>query len=465
MVEHGVAIDRGRPRAQQSVSSGSRRWSLLVCSTAVFVVMLDGSIVNVALPTIGSALATGTTGLQWIVDAYLVVLACCLLSAGALGDRFGRRRVFRIGLALFGVASAAASVAPTLATLVAARMLQGLGAAMLPPSSLSIIATTFPDRAERARAMGTWGAVSGLAVASGPLAGGVLIASAGWRSIFWINLPVVLAALVLTKRHVSESRAVAPRRLDPFGQVLAAGTLGLLTDAVIQAPARGWTTPITMALFGIAAAGLAGFLAVEHRRREPMLALGSFRDPVFSGAAAIATLALFAISGFTFLSTIYLQEVRGDEALLAGLTLLPATAMVLPGAPLSARLTARYGPRRPVVIAAASLSGGLLVLTQVGEHTSTWLLVIAFLAVGAGTGMVNPPVTTSAVSALPPDQAGVAAGVTGTARQLGAVLGVAVLGSLLTGPDYLSAQHAGFAAAAAAAASAGIVALRTLPCR
>lgn len=474
-----VALDRrSRRDAPVAGSFAARRWSLLVCSTAVFVVMLDGSIVNVALPTISSAFGTGTAGLQWIVDGYLLVLACGLLTAGALGDRYGRRRVFRTGLVLFGLASAAASLAPDLPALIGARMLQGLGAALLPPSSLSIIASTFPDRRERARAMGTWGAISGLAVASGPLLGGVLIAAAGWRSIFWANVPVIAAALLLTRRYVSESSAKRPRRLDPAGQVLAAATLGLMTDAVIQAPTRGWMSPTTLLLFGAAVVALAGFLTVEHRRREPMLALGFFRDPAFSGAAAIATLALFAISGFTFLSTLYLQDVRGDGALAAGLALLPATAMVLPAAPLAARLTARYGPRRPAVIAAASLTTGLILLTRVGQHQNPWLLAVAYLAIGAGTGMVNPPVTTTAVAALPPEQAGVAAGVTGTARQLGAVLGVAVLGSLLTGSatahhlaypvtgsGFLSAQHAGFTAAAAATALAGLIGLLALPRR
>lgn len=456
------------------VGAVHRRWSLLVCSTAVFLVMLDGSIVNVALPTIGAGFGAGTAGLQWIVDDYLLVVACGLLTAGALGDRYGRRRVFRAGLVIFGIASAAAGLASGMPALIAARMVQGLGASMLPPSSLAIIADTLRDRSERARAMGTWGAVSGLAVASGPLLGGVLIAAAEWRAIFWCNIPVILVALLLTRRHVSESRAVRPRPLDVPGQVLAAATLGLLTDAVIQAPARGWTSRASLLMFAGSGLALIAFLAVESRRRDPMLELGSFSNPTFTGAASIATLALFAISGFTFLSTLYLQEVRGDGPLGAGLTLLPATAMVLPCAPFAARLTARHGPRRPVVIATAALTAGLLLLALGGRHPSLGFLALAYLAVGAGTGMVSSPLTTTTVSALPPDQGGVAAGVTGTARQIGAVLGVAVLGSLVAGAaphrlapasELAATLRPGFAVAAAATAVAGVVSLIALPHR
>jgi EmrB/QacA subfamily drug resistance transporter len=460
-----------RTGAGDSGGSGdlrSRRRSLLVCSSAVFIVMLDGSIVNVALPSIGRALGAGTAGMQWVTDGYLLVLACGLLSAGAAGDRFGRRRVFQIGLVVFGLGSLAAGLAPDLPSLVGFRMVQGLGAAMLPSSSLSIIANTFPDRKERARAMGTWGAISGLAVASGPLFGGVLVALAGWRSIFWINVPVIAVVLFLTRRYVLESAARTPRRLDLAGQVLAAGGLAALTGALIQAPARGWTSPSSLATFGVAVAALAGFLVLESRRREPMLALGFFADRAFSGTAAIASLTYFALNGFTFLTTLYLQNVRGDSPLTAGLSLLPATAVIAIAAPLSARLTAHHGPRRPALVATATMSAGLLLLTHATPHQGFALLALAYVGVGIGVGMVNPPVTTTAVSALPPSQAGVAAGVTGTARQVGGVFGVALLGSLVAtarrtaGPSFIRASHVGFAIAAGAVTLAGLIALFTL---
>jgi MFS family permease len=270
-------------------------------------------------------------------------------------------------------------------------MLQGLGAAMLPPSSLSIIASTFPDRKERAAAMGTWGAISGLAVAAGPLLGGILVALAGWRSIFWVNVPVVAAAVLLTRRYVTESAAPAPRRLDLAGQVLAAAGLAALTDALIQAPERGWVSPASLAVFGVAVAALAGFLVLESRRREPMLALGIFADRAFSGAAAVATLVFFALNGFTFLTTLYLQNVRGDSPLMAGLSLLPATAVIVIAAPLSARLTARHGPRLPVLAATVAMTAGLLLLSHAGPREDFALLALAYLGVGIGVGLVNPP--------------------------------------------------------------------------
>jgi len=455
-------------RAARDTTDSARRRSLLICSTAVFVVMLDSTIVNVALPRIGRAFSAGTSGLQWVVDGYLLVLACGLLSAGAAGDRFGRRRVFRIGLTVFGLASAAASVAPGMAALIGCRMVQGLGAAMLPPSTLSIIANTFPDRQQRLRAMGTWGALSGLAVAAGPLLGGVLVSLVGWRSIFWINVPITAAAIVLTARYVEESRAPRPRSIDPVGQILAVLGLAATTDALIEAPRRGWTSSATVVLFIAATVALLGFVLVERRRSEPMLDMGYFRDRAFSGAAAVAVLAYFAINGFTFLSTLYLQNLRGENALIAGLSLLPATALVLPLAPLSARLTAKHGPRRPVIFSTGAMLVGLLVLSRIHAHQSYTLLAVGYAAMGVGMGMVNPPLTTTAVSALPPEQSGVAAGVTGTSRQVGAVFGVALLGSLLTSGGqasryaFIQASHRGFVLAAGAAGIAAVIGWFTL---
>jgi EmrB/QacA subfamily drug resistance transporter len=452
------------------------RWgSLLVCSTAMFMVMIDGSIVNVALPTIGHDMGASTAGLQWVVDGYLLVLACGLLSAGAAGDRLGRRRVLRIGLVVFGVGSVAASVAPNVAALIGFRMLQGLGAAMLPPTSLSLVAGAFPDPKQRAAAMGAWGAISGLAVASGPVIGGMLVAAAGWRAIFWVNVPVVAIALGLTRRYVAESAAPRPRRLDLPGQALVIVGLGALTYAVIAAPQRGWASPTTLAVFGGAVAALAAFLLVEHYRDEPMLSVSLFADPVFSGATAVAALVYFALNGFTFLTSLYLQDVRGDSPLVTGLSLLPASAVIMIAAPLSARLTARYGPRLPVLAAAAAMTAGLVLLTRVGDRPGFAVLAVAYLGVGIGVGLVNPPLTTTAVSAMGPEQAGVAAAVTGTVRQVGGVLGVALLGSLLTSDphtapitgrlEFTQASHVGYAIAATAVALAALIGLCTLPPR
>ncbi|WP_426502962.1 MFS transporter [Dactylosporangium sp. McL0621] len=346
---------------------------------------------------------------------------------------------------------------------------------MLPPSGLSIIANTFPERKERAAAMGTWGAISGLAVASGPLLGGILVTTLGWRSIFWVNVPVIALAILLARRHIDESAAARRPRFDLAGQILSATSLAALAAGLIQAPQRGWTSPAILGLLGLAAAALIGFLALEHRRADPMLALRFFTNRAFSAAAAIATLMYLALNGFTFLTTLYLQNVRGESPFVAGLSLLPSTAVITLAAPVSARLTARYGPRPPVLAAAAMATAGLLLLTLARDHQGVALLAVAYLGVGAGAGLMNPPVTTTAMTALPADQSGVAAGVTGTARQVGSVLGVALVGSVaVSGPDrtahmtnaasalLIHTSHIGYAIGAGATAMAGLVALVAL---
>jgi EmrB/QacA subfamily drug resistance transporter len=453
----------------------SRRLSLLVCSVAVFVVMLDGTVVNVALPVLARQFGAGLSGLQWVIDAYLIVLASLLLTSGAAGDRLGRRRVFRAGLVIFTIGSAACSVASSLGMLIVFRMVQAVGASMLPPTSLSIIASTFPDRRERAQAMGVWGAVSGLSTASGPLLGGALIHLIGWRAIFWINIPIGITGLLLASRYVEDSRAARPRRIDLPGQILAGATLALLSFGLIQAPAHGWLSPLIVSLLVSSVVAAAAFVVVERRRTEPLLELRFFTDRAFSGAAAVATLVFVCLTGFTFISTLYLQNVRGDSPLTAGLSLLPATAIVVVAAPLSGRLTGRVGPRLPVLLAAGSITAGMSVLAMTAASEPYWRLSIGYLLVGIGVGLVNAPITTTAVSSLPPDQAGVAAGVTGTARQVGSVVGVTLLGSIVishyhsllsqrpgnTSIAFTEASHWGFLLAAGCGAVAALIAAVT----
>ncbi len=405
---------------------------LAICSLSLFIVSLDNTIVNVALPSLQHQFHASTSGLQWVVDAYLLVLAALLLFSGSSGDRFGRKRVFQTGLVIFGVGSALCSAAPSLPLLVAFRMLQAVGGSMLTPNTLSIISNVFTDRRERAAAIGLWGGVSGLSTAAGPILGGLLIQAVDWRAVFWVNLPIVLAAFVLTARFVPESRADRPRRFDPPGQLLAVVLLASLTYGIIEGPTAGWSAPSEMACFIGAGASLVAFLVVESRRDQPLLELRFFRSPPFSGATAIAVLAFSILAGWLFLNTLYLQEVRGDSALVAGLSTAPATIVIAVVAPLTGRVVGRRGARLPLVFSGLFLAAGTAVLIFTRPTTGYWLLALGYLALGLGFGLVNPPISNTAVSGMPPAQAGTASAVASTARQVGAVLGVAVLGSVVT---------------------------------
>lgn len=410
-------------------------------------VTLDGTIVNVALPSIQRELGASLSGLLWIVDAYTLVLASLLLSAGAVGDRIGRKRVFQTGLVVFGLGSLLCSIAPSLEVLVGFRVLQAVGGAMLLPTTLSIIANTFTEPGERAKAIGIWGGVSGLSIAAGPVLGGVLVDSIGWRSIFWVNIPVAIIALVVTQRFITESRAPRARRVDLQGQLLAVAFLGALTYALIEGPTAGWGSGFIVGFLAAAGAALVGFLVIERRVQEPLLDLSYFRSPSFSGAASIAFLAFIAFAGFIFFNTLYLQEVRGYSAILTGLASLPATGAIVFTSPLSGRITARRGPRLPIALAASLMTLGLLVLTQTAAAGAVGFLLVAYLLVGLGLGLINPPITNAAIAGMPPAEAGVASGVTGASRQVGTVFGVALLGSVVTSrfqaalPANLSALH------------------------
>jgi EmrB/QacA subfamily drug resistance transporter len=417
---------------------------------SLLIVGLDNTIVNVALPSIGRELHTTVSGLQWTVDAYTLVLASLLMLSGSMADRLGRKRVFSLGLILFTLGSLLCSVAPNLDTLVAFRMIQAIGGSMLNPVAMSIIRNVFTDARERAQAIGVWGATVGVSLALGPVVGGALVESIGWRSIFWINIPVGLAALALTRRFVPESRAPYPRRLDPLGQVLVIVLFGTLTYTIIEAPSAGWLSAQSLALFGLALAALAALIAYERRRCEPLLELRFFRSIPFSGASAIAICAFAALGGFLFLNTLYLQEVRGLSALQAGLCTLPIAVMTLIVAPISGRYVGRRGPRLALLVGGAGMAVGAALLTGLGAHTSIPSLVPAYVIFGIGFGTINPPITNTAVLGMPPAQAGVAAAVASTSRQLGQTLGVAVVGAVAAagavsvGPDFVHASHAGW---------------------
>jgi EmrB/QacA subfamily drug resistance transporter len=432
--------------------SRQRRLLILsICCMSLVIVSLDNTIVNVALPSIQRELHASVSGLQWTVDAYTLVIASFLMLAGSTADRFGRRRTFQTGLALFTLGSLLCSLAPSLGWLVVFRMLQAIGGSMLNPVAMSIVVNTFTDARERARAIGIWGGTFGVSLALGPVIGGALIASVGWRGIFWVNIPVGVAAIVATMLFVPESRAPHPRRFDPVGQLLVIATLAPLIYAIIEGPSSGWGSAKILGFFGLAAVALAALLIYEPRRSEPLLDLRFFRSAPFSGATVVAISAFAALGGFLFLNTLYLQDVRGYSALHAGLLTLPLAAATALSAPVSGWIVGRSGPRLPLLIAGVTMTAGGVMLTGLTNSTSVAWLLVAYIVFGVGFGTVNAPITNTAVSGMPRDQAGVASAVASTSRQLGQTLGVAVVGSAVTsalaGPltrGFAQATHVGW---------------------
>lgn len=420
-----------------------RRWTVLaVCALSMFLIGVDTTIVNVGLPAIGRGLGADTRGLEWVVDAYTLVLASLLIASGALADRFGRRRVFRCGLAVFGLASLACALAPSLGLLVAARAVQGVGASMLSPVALAIVVNAMPDPRERARAIGIWASVFGLSMAAGPVIGGALIAAFGWRSVFWINAPVVVGALVLVAVFVPESRGQRARRLDLPGQLLLTAALCVSVGVLIEGPRIGWASPAALACYAVAVAATTAFARVELRRAEPLIDLGLFRRPPFASAVLGAVAVFAALSVSLLLTTLYLQDARGWTPLAAGAATLPMALGATVCAPWSGRLTGRLGPRRPLLLAGGfTAAGGLcMVGLSLGPGPSVPLLLSAYLLIGIGFGFANAPLTHTAVGGLPPSRAGVAGAVTSTARQIGSAVGIAVAGALAAGvaPDGLA---------------------------
>ena len=419
---------------------------LAICCLSLFIVGLDVTIVNVALPAIGRDFHAPVSGLQWTIDAYLLVIASLLMLSGSTADRVGRRRVFQIGLAIFTLGSLACSLAPGLGWLIAFRALQAVGGSMLNPVAMSIVTNTFTEPGERARAIGMWGSVFGLSIALGPVVGGALVDSVGWRGVFWMNIPVGVAAIILTALFVPESRAGRARRLDAFGQILIIALLGTLTYAIIEGPNYGWASARILLCFAVAAASLAAFLAYEPRCAEPLVDLRFFRSLPFSGAALTAVSGLAAFAGFLFLITLYLQDVRGYRPLEAGLFLLPMAAVMAVSAPLAGRMIARRGTRLPLLISGTGIVAGGILLTFLTATSPVWYVLVCCLVFGSGQGWLNAPITNNAVSGMPRSQAGVASGIASTGRQVGSALGVAIMGSILAA-NLHGPLAAGFAAA------------------
>jgi EmrB/QacA subfamily drug resistance transporter len=453
-----LAVPTAGPRARPR-----RAVVLGVCCMSLFLTGLDNTAVNVGLPVIGAELHAPVAGLQWVVAAYTVVLASLLLLGGALADRFGRKAVFQVGLALFTLGSWLCSLAPSLPWLVAFRVLQAAGASMLNPAALGIVTNTFTRPAERAKAVGVWDGVFGLSMALGPVIGGVLAGTAGWRGIFWANVPLGLVAIALTGMFVPDSRARKARRADPPGQALVIVILGGVALAIIESPGLGWASPLVITAAVVSVAALVLLLAVELRRPEPVVDIRLFRNARFAALSMSAVLVTALLAGWLFLTTLYLQDVRGESAVRAGLTILPMPVAMAACAALAGRVLARRGPRVTLAVAGCALAASCAALSRLTYSTSPEFLLVTYGMFGAGFGLASASVTNGIMSAVPKSRASVASGINSASRQLGASLGVAVAGSVLAS-SLRGSVHAGFLHAAPASwlvlAGCGVAVLR-----
>src|SRR3954469_20390450 len=410
-----------------------RRWLTLgVLCVSLLVIVIDNTIVNVALPTLVRDLGTSISDLQWVVDAYTLVFAGLLLTAGSLGDRFGRKGALSVGLVIFGAASAAAAFAGGVTPLIAARAVMGIGAAFIMPATLSILTNVFTDRRERALAIGLWSGVAGLAVALGPVTGGVLLDHLWWGSVFIVNVPIVIGALIAGRFLVPDSRNPERPRIDVIGAVLSIVGLVALVASIIEAPSNGWTSPAILLGFGIAAVALVAFVLWERHVDEPMLDVRLFANARFSAASVNVTLVFFALFGFIFLATQYLQFVLGYSAFEAGLRTLPFAFALMVMAPLSSKAVQWFGTKRVVVTGMLLFASGLVVASTSTVDTGYPRVMIAMVLMGAGMGLSVAPATESIMGALPLHQAGVGSAVNDTSREVGGALGVAIVGSMLS---------------------------------
>jgi len=426
---------------QPSVSDSRRWWTLAVLCLSLLMTVLDTTVVNVALPTLDRQLHASSSGLEWIVDAYTLLFAGLLLLGGAIGDRYGRHRTLPAGLVVFAAGSLAAVLSTSAGELIAARAVMGAGAALVMPATLSILAGVFPNPAERAKAIGLWSAVSGLGVAAGPTLGGLLLEHFSWSSIFLINLPVIAIALAAGHKLIPASRAPRPPRLDIRGASLSVAGLSALTYTLIQAPDNGWTSTATLATGAVALSLLAAFAVVQLRSSEPMVDLRLFAQPRFAGASVGVMALFFALTAATFLLTQVYQLVLGLSPLQAGLRALPPALMVAALSPLGARIATKTGPRAPIAAGLALASAGLLVYATATAGSGYPHYMLAMSIIGSGIGLAMAPATQSIMSSLPPAKAGVGSAINDTTRNLGSVLGIAVIGSIVTSAYKTALPH------------------------
>lgn len=463
----GTTVTMLRRAVSGSGKGGSPRAVLVVMCVGYFLVLLDVTIVNVALPRIGSGLGADVSGLQWVVDGYALALATLMLTAGTVGDLHGHKRIVLAGLIVFGAGSLGCGLAPSIAVLVAARVVQGVGAAMLLPGTLAIISHAFPDEASQARAIGVWAGIGSLALPAGPLLGGALVVGFGWRAIFLLNVPIVLAAFGWAGAVVRESRSARDRGLDLPGVLAASLLLPALTYAFIRGGRPGGGGAPVVAAGLVAVAALAALVLAERRRGEQaMLPPALFRQAGFDVANAAAGVMNLCTLGTLFVLTLFLQSLQHRSALMAGLSLVPLFAPLAVLAPFGGRLTSRIGARLPAAAGLLTAGGGLALLARVGPSSGYGAMLPAFLLWGVGLGLLTPAVVAAAIAAVPAERSGLASATNNTARQAGGAVGIAVAGAVAGRPGGARFVH-GFHAVALGSAflylATAVLTLAVLP--
>ena len=461
-------------RARIFAEENKKWWTLGAVSFGLFMIMLDNTIVNVALPSIQRELHIGISELEWVVNGYALTFAVLMLTGGKLADLFGRRFIFIVGLVIFTGASLACGLAPSANFLIGARVVQGVGSALMNPATLSIITATFPPR-QRGMAIGIWAGVSALALAIGPLVGGLITQHISWGWIFFINVPVGILAIVVARFVIKESRDTsAEQRLDLPGLLTSAIGLFALIYALIEANTYGWTSARILGFFALAVIGLVAFVLLELRQRVPMLDLSLFRNPIFAGANAIMLLVALAMFGVFFYVSLYVQNVLGYSPTQAGATFLPMTLCIVFLAPIAGRFTDRYGPRWLIAAGMTLVAGSLVIFAQLDLNSTFWNIFPGLLIGGAGMAMAMAPTTATAMHAVPVDKAGVGSAVLNSMRQVGGSLGIALMGAIVasyvhspaTDPRALGEFVQGFQRALLVAAgiafTAAVVAVTTL---
>ncbi|HEY1917218.1 MAG TPA: MFS transporter, partial [Streptosporangiaceae bacterium] len=453
-----------------------RWWTLVAVSLATFMTYLDNNVTNVAIPTIERNLHLSVAGLEWVVSSYVLVFAGLMLVGGRLADVFGRRRLFLAGLSIFTLSSLAAGLATSGGMLIGFRAVQGLGAALLVPTTLAIIIATFDDAKERTQAIGLWTAIGALALAFGPLIGGFISQNFHWGWIFFINVPVGVITFAMTLLWMDESRGrSASRRLDVPGLAASAVTLFALTYALIEGGDRGWTSAPILGSFVLAAVAAAAFVWIEARSAQPMVAVSLFRSRVFSGGTSVMMLWAFGIFGIYFFTSLYLQDILGFSPVKAGLAFVPMALFLALFAGLSAPVAGRLGVRWTVALGLAIMTGGLYLFARQGLHVSYLALMPGFLVFGAGSGLMNAPLTSAVLDSMPSDRSGVASALMNASREVAGLLGITVIGAVLrsrqgvalrAGTDparaFLDGYHAGLTVTIALSAAGIVVALLAL---